>query len=1085
MQHKSLLAALMVGVLALASCVKNEESQSVTDMRNARADEIKSQAELNRANAQAAITLAQAQATIAAAQAELLEAQAAIAAAQAAKIMVEAELQAVEVEIAKVKLEEEKVKLQAKKAELEALKAKYEAEIAKYEADKQEALNRLEKAQMQAEIDEVKAQIELINEQKNLFDAIAALEGAKQDEIKKIWGKYTAEVTKLNQAQTDLIEKQVQLAKLEAKETTSEEILAKAIQDKMAEIVAQQIYIAELESHLEMTAAELEAANKAATAALADAKSDELEANAELAAIVVKLGQMETATYAYQEGWGEAKSFKEWIDNLDVDANGIYGYEYYGDKVNVFQITDKLNEETGRWEHGFYFFYDSATPDSQIRQNTFYPLYTTTVPGSVPGNKFDFLAEDPYYYPGFIDGVAAPNNVWIEEGTYVPAKIYFENVLLLMNYVQSIEEGTSLISEYQTSASYDYADYSNMIQGWIDDIALTIQAYQEYVTEAEKEILPAYQAYKDAGVAYKAALLAENLAEEEYDYYLNSHDVSDAAVTEVNAAKNLKDATAALEKAQEDFDKASQVLYGTVPNEAVAEAGGDDEAAEEGLIDKVISLEDASYKAGLEAAAKYKAMKDAEEDVDPDLYEAWQVAIGALQDKKDEILGLKDAEDAALIEFHHWQIIYKADPSTENKGKMDEAEAALTAAKKAVTDAEAELPTLSKAVSDAKDDWDEVNDPYQKALKEYNAAKAVANKLKEEWEKAKAELGTRDNPEAGTAYYKYYAAQKALGNIDDEYVPGDFNSAYAEYNKAVKDLKDAQEANPDGAEELLQLREAWYQATLDRKAAKTTQNEEYTKYSALIYGAKAKYPKYSVYKNHITDGRGYYFDDSYGISYLFTDDYIDDWSPSYVFSSIPGQLLAEYYWYQEMLEAFEDSYEWFVEAVPGLLGEVATDYDALYNNLMGYYAEEDDYLENIAQMQAVYDMGIEAQKALIDAQNVSAKIEAARNALNTYEAFLAFSDGNNVLDINAYEAFIAEQKKALQKMEEEFAELMVKLEAGLIASYDAEGKITFDNNTIANLENEIEKLEASIEYHTAMIEYYLEALEAIMGADYE
>ena len=74
MQHKPLFAALMIGSLALASCVKSIESPSVTEVRNARADELKSQTELNRANAQAATTLANAQASLAASEAKLNEA---------------------------------------------------------------------------------------------------------------------------------------------------------------------------------------------------------------------------------------------------------------------------------------------------------------------------------------------------------------------------------------------------------------------------------------------------------------------------------------------------------------------------------------------------------------------------------------------------------------------------------------------------------------------------------------------------------------------------------------------------------------------------------------------------------------------------------------------------------------------------------------------------------------------------------------------------------------------------------------------------------------------------------------------------
>lgn len=66
MKQKSFPMLLVTGLLCLSSCISNTESQSVTDLRNARVDQARAQAELLRA-----------QATVQAAQAAMLNAQAA------------------------------------------------------------------------------------------------------------------------------------------------------------------------------------------------------------------------------------------------------------------------------------------------------------------------------------------------------------------------------------------------------------------------------------------------------------------------------------------------------------------------------------------------------------------------------------------------------------------------------------------------------------------------------------------------------------------------------------------------------------------------------------------------------------------------------------------------------------------------------------------------------------------------------------------------------------------------------------------------------------------------------------------------
>ena len=104
MQKKSLLVALFCGALCLTGCLKNEESASVAQVRIAKANELNSIAELNKAKAQAEVIYANAEATLKNAQAELEKANAALVMAEAETEKVRAQLLAVQVKLAEVQV---------------------------------------------------------------------------------------------------------------------------------------------------------------------------------------------------------------------------------------------------------------------------------------------------------------------------------------------------------------------------------------------------------------------------------------------------------------------------------------------------------------------------------------------------------------------------------------------------------------------------------------------------------------------------------------------------------------------------------------------------------------------------------------------------------------------------------------------------------------------------------------------------------------------------------------------------------------------------------------------------------------------
>ncbi len=77
MKKKLLLAAVLLGALSLGSCVDNNESESVTAVRNAKAEQLKALANLANSQAEASTITANAEAALKQAQAAYYEAQAA------------------------------------------------------------------------------------------------------------------------------------------------------------------------------------------------------------------------------------------------------------------------------------------------------------------------------------------------------------------------------------------------------------------------------------------------------------------------------------------------------------------------------------------------------------------------------------------------------------------------------------------------------------------------------------------------------------------------------------------------------------------------------------------------------------------------------------------------------------------------------------------------------------------------------------------------------------------------------------------------------------------------------------------------
>ena len=200
---KKLLSLILVCALGfgMISCVESEESQAVSELRNAKAEQLKALANLTNAQAEAAKIAAQAEA--------------ALKAAQAAYQQALADYEAEELEQLKKKFE----------LELEALIAKYQADLAKYNWQKADY-------------------------EKQLMDKLAEIEAAEKAKIIALYNEYANYALALDDANWKLVRAQVNKAKVEAEIVDVTEAAQAAIAEQTEIIAEKEALIAAEEAKL-------------------------------------------------------------------------------------------------------------------------------------------------------------------------------------------------------------------------------------------------------------------------------------------------------------------------------------------------------------------------------------------------------------------------------------------------------------------------------------------------------------------------------------------------------------------------------------------------------------------------------------------------------------------------------------------------------------------------------------------------------------------------------------------------------------------------------------------------------------------
>ncbi len=225
------MTVALLCAMALGACVDGGESASVTAVREAKAEQLKSVAAMNNAEASAKTTLAAAEAALLQAQAEAEKANAALTQANAEIAKKQAELLELQKEALSIENKERQAKLEKQLSDLEVTKKENEAKLAEIAA--------------QMEIQATTLQTELIRAQTELRSAQKQLAEAEDEALQTLTYDYSRAVEEWIEAQRTLASYKSELASLESGLTDLEAAKEKAIAENNNAISLKEMQIAQ------------------------------------------------------------------------------------------------------------------------------------------------------------------------------------------------------------------------------------------------------------------------------------------------------------------------------------------------------------------------------------------------------------------------------------------------------------------------------------------------------------------------------------------------------------------------------------------------------------------------------------------------------------------------------------------------------------------------------------------------------------------------------------------------------------------------------------------------------------------------
>ena len=511
-----MIIAALLGALTFGACVDNNESASVEAVRNAKAEELKAQAALLNAEAQAKVILANAEAALKASQAAINQAEAAIKEAQARYQEALAEAKEIENEGAL--------------AELQAKIAEYEATIAYQQMLKAQYVAQMEQDAINAEIKLMQVQQNLLDQQLAFNQKLDEVADAEAQELRKLYNAYVKEAGELNSAIASVTYYQNVIAQAEAGIITAEELCEKNIASWTANIADAEAQIAAYQAVLDV---------------YMEAHGDEIISDEELIKLTneayVKLAEL-------------------------TEAHQVASDEY-------FAAVDARNEARTAYDAVISNTKGDAPAQALAAAETAYEAAINAL-ATKAGLKVYSNASDAtgivkafawgYYSNDKVSGVNSVFNTVIDgekrASAYKPTKAE-----ATQGFKGAYEYALYTINEANLKALVDATKGKVYTEKELKDLAAAVEAAkkglaasEEGLTAAEKAVVDTEAASKKAQADYDAALAALNAAEKARK---DAEKAIDDKIAELEKAKKaaydkIGPAEDAVTKAQADFDAA-------------------------------------------------------------------------------------------------------------------------------------------------------------------------------------------------------------------------------------------------------------------------------------------------------------------------------------------------------------------------------------------------------------------------------------------------------------------------------------------------------------------------------------------------
>ncbi len=476
MKKKFMMFAVLLGALTLGSCIDDTESQSVTDVRDAKTEELKSIAAMESAQAAAKRTIAAAEAALKAAEAEAQTALAAKAAAEAELEVAKAELIELQKAAAEIQNEAERLANQQAQAELEAQLAALAVTKAENEAKLAEIAALVEQQAIENEKALIEAQTALNEAQDALNQAMADADETEKQRLQDAADAYKNAVYNLIDQQQTLVQLKSELVGLETGMVDAKAAADKGIADKQNQIALNNVQI---ETYKQYT----------------NYIDDMDAARAELELLANENNKLYDDYYALLNAYNEVE-----LDDTSAELNAVYDADFChfledGSVATTNEEGEKVYEQPDWTIYKYLKFYT-------LSHSTIQSKFEYEVEGIK--NQFTLWASDSLY----VDY----NNSWGYGYSNDILKIELE----VNDYLATRAEWKKYSEEYLANAQAQYNGKATEVVGYdeegepilkeirnaVDSTAFLKNAYETETDEAKKA---------DLRYLYEQAIERENV----------------------------------------------------------------------------------------------------------------------------------------------------------------------------------------------------------------------------------------------------------------------------------------------------------------------------------------------------------------------------------------------------------------------------------------------------------------------------------------------------------------------------------------------------------------------------------------------